>query len=347
MSENNHIEELIVRYFLHDISEEEMCELESWIMESPENKNVFFELKKISDTSRRSVWSENEKEESWQRMYHRINQQGKKPEIRYISPYRRFLYVMNYVAVGFVALFIGWISNEYFFTEEVPETEPVALVYNEVNIEKGGRGSTLVLSDGSRVTLNASTSFRYPSGFSAENRIVYLDGEAYFEVTENKNQPFIVKLQRQDITVLGTSFNVEAYADEAHSVVTLLTGSLCLDSYNDAGESMSKMFIKPNQRAVSDNRSGSVSLEDIDNSLAEAWTEGKYKFKDESLSMIARRLEKYYDVKVHIEGESLKQMRYTGTFSLKQDIQEVLNVMDQAKRYSVRRKDKDIFIDKR
>jgi len=348
MSENTHIEELIVRYFLDDITEEELRELESWMMDTPENKARFFELKRISDSSRRSIWSEADKEASWQRMYDRLGSSKVQTKIeKPFIPSPKFPLWIRYAAVVLITLSIGWGINELVPVAPVPEIASIEPVYNEIRIGKGSRGNTLILSDGSKVTLNAATTFRYPTNFTTDNRMVYLDGEAYFEVAKDEKKPFVVKLKKQDIKVLGTSFNVEAFGDESYSIVTLLSGSVSLESYNEEGEPMSKMFLKVNQRAISDNQSGSVSLENIDTSLAEAWTEGKYKFKDEPLAAIGKRLEKYYDVHVRIETESLKQLRFTGTFSLDQDIQEVLNVLDQEKRYKVRRIGKEISIVKR
>jgi ferric-dicitrate binding protein FerR (iron transport regulator) len=348
MSENNHIEELIVRCFLGEINETELRELEIWIMESPENRNYFFELKKISDLGRRSIWSEREKEYSWQRMYNRLAAGAEQKEL--VLPVRASGYRLSwirYAVIALIALSIGWGVSEWFSSDTESLSAQVEPVYNEIKIERGGRGNTILLSDGSKVTLNAGTVFRYPTGFSSVDRIVYLDGEAYFDIVKDEAKPFVVKLKKQDITVLGTSFNVNAYSDENYSIVTLISGKVSLESYNEAGEPMSKMFLKPSQRAVSDNHTGSVSLESTDSSLAYTWTEGKYRFKDEPLSLITRRLEKYYDVRVHIEEESLKQIRFTGTFSLGQDIKEVLQVLDHEKRYTVKRVEKEIFIIKK
>lgn len=345
MIENNHIEELIIRYFLEEIDEEDIRELEAWIMESPENKSGFFQLKEISDSSLRSVWSEAEKEASWQRMEARLKARNRqeKPTLQTTRSMRPMIW-FRYAAVVLIALMAGWGINGWVSGEEEIVQAFIEPVYNEIKIDKGGHGNTVILSDGSKVTLNAATTFRYPTNFSAVNRTVYLDGEAYFEVTKDEAKPFVVKLKKQDITVLGTSFNVEAYGDESYSILTLLSGSVALESYDETGEPMSKMFLKPNQRAVSDNRSGSVSLENIDTSLADAWTEGKYKFKDEPLWSIARRLEKYYDVKVHIESESLRRLKYTGSFALNQDIEEILHVLNQEKRCKIKKQGKEVTI---
>ncbi len=343
MTEESHIEELIIRYFTEDINADELGELEAWVMSSPENKKLFFQLKEVSDSSRYSVWSEEEKEACWQKMYNRMSINATKEPKTFSSVKQKRSYLLKYAAVALVALSIGW-SASLFMTKKNEPLMAIDPVYHEIRVEKGGRGNSLILSDGSKVTLNAMTTFRYPTDFSDTDRTVYLDGEAYFEVAKDETKPFIVKLKRQSIEVLGTTFNIEAYSDENSSIVTLLSGSVSLESYNEQNELMGKMFLKPNQRAVSDNRSGSVSLEDVNISLAEAWTSGKYKFKDEPLYVIAKRLEKYYDVQIHIENERLRQTKFTGTFSFDQDIQDVLRIIDHEKRYHVNRIKKEIFI---
>ncbi|MDR0394980.1 MAG: DUF4974 domain-containing protein [Tannerella sp.] len=343
MTENSHIEELMIRYLTEDINLNELKELEAWIMESPEHKDLFFRLKKISDSSRRSICPETEKEALWQRMLHRISRDITKEREALLPAKNKRLFFYKYVAVALIALSMGWGAGLFMMNKHKPGAA-VSTAWHEIRVKKGGRGNTIILSDGSKVTLNAMTTFRYPTDFSETDRIVYLDGEAYFEIAKNEAKPFIVKLKKQDVKVLGTSFNIEAYSDENYSIVTLLSGNVSLESYNEQNELMGKMFLKPNQRAVSDNRSGSVSLENIHTSLAEAWTSGKYKFKDEPLQIIAKRLEKYYDVQVNIENEQLGQIRFTGTFSLDQDIQEVLRILDHEKRYRVNRIKKEIFI---
>lgn len=204
--------------------------------------------------------------------------------------------------------------------------------------------NTVILSDGTKVVLNAATTFKYPTSFNGKNRQVYLDGEAYFEVTKNEEKPFVVKLNKQDITVLGTTFNVQAYENESYSVVTLLSGRIMLEAFNEFSESTGRMFMKPNQCALADNESGSISLSEVNASLTNAWINGEYKFKDEPLSSIVKRLENYYDVRIHLDDPRLEQIRYTGTFSLDQDILDVFRIIDYEKQFVFKRIKKDIFI---
>lgn len=346
MSEKQLIEELIIRYLQQEIDEEELRILENWLEQSPENKHYFFQLKSISDSSRRPAYLRRQQGEiSWKRMEDRLKHKpkGKSPSTKFVSFYfwKSFL---KYAGIILAAISIGWGMGGYLPLKNKTQTSPDKVVYNQIRVEKGGRANTLLLSDGSKIVLNAATTFTYPTTFGEKERMVYLDGEAYFEVAQDAEKPFIVRLKKQDITVLGTSFNVEAYGNDAYSIVTLLNGKITLETFNEKGESMSQMFLKPNQKAFSDNQTGSVSLQETDASLAGAWIKGVYKFKDEPLSSIMKRLENYYDVRIHLENESVGRIQYTGTFALDQDIREVLRIINYENQFVFKQTGKEICI---
>lgn len=346
MHQKYDIEELIVRYLQQEISEDELRALNAWLELSAENKAYFFQLKSISDLSTHtSLLNEDEKENSWQKMHIRLRSASartasKEKEIKLWHA------VLKYAAIVLIVLSVGWKTGEFSKERELSESITKEVAYNEIRVDKGGRANTVILSDGTKVVLNAGTTFKYPTAFCSKDRQVFLNGEAYFEVAKNTEKPFIVKLKSQQITVLGTVFNIEAYESESYSIVTLLSGSVALEAFNEAGESMSRMFLKPNQSACSDNQTGSVSLKNVDVNFANAWLRGEYKFKDEPFSSIARRLENYYGIKIHMEDENLNHVKYTGTFSLDQSIQEVLRIIDYEKRFLFKRLGKDIFIEK-
>lgn len=346
MLEAEQIEALIVRYLKQEIGEEELCLLEAWLQEEPENKKYFFQLKGISDSCHHTFLpSEAWTESSWQSMKSRLHA---KPECKsFVRTFQKNRWVYGkYAAILLIVFGLGWGIGALRGSGRWTATEKI-LVCNEVSVEKGGPPNTIKLSDGTKVVLNAATTFKYPADFGDKERTVYLDGEACFEVAKDAGRPFVVKLKKQDIQVLGTIFNVEAYSDENTSVITLLSGSIALETFNEKGESMSHMFLKPNQQAFSDNRTGSVSIRETDATLSNAYIRGEYKFRDEPLSVIVKRLERHYGVCIHIENESLKQEKYTGTFSLDQDIKEVFRIIDYEKRLSMKYDKKDIFITKK
>ena len=342
MVEKYNIEELIIRFLKQEISEDELRYLETWLAENEEHKSQFFELKNVSDLFDHSIVTSNNAD--WQKMYDRIRKLSEGVPLQNESRIRDsvWLPILKYVAVAVLALGLGWGGGSFYSTPVVHEENVFAL--NEIHVPKGGRTNTVVLSDGTKVILNAGTTFKYPNLFNEKNRKVYLDGEAYFDVVTNKEKPFIVKLNRQEIKVLGTTFNVQAYSEDSCSLVTLLSGQVSLETFNEMGEKADHALLAPNQSALTDNRKGSISLINVDPSLVNAWIKGIYKFKDEPLSTIVKRLENYYNIHIHLGNSQLGQIRYTGTFSLDQDILDVFRIIDHEKQFVFTRTGNDLYI---
>lgn len=281
-----------------------------------------------------SLKDEVDVDREWERLFSSIE----KKTISKMKTRRLFLQYMKYAAA--VVLGIGVSLSTLYLTNQ----ENLSTVGNYKLVTSKGEKSYLQLPDGTRVWLNSCTTLEYAENYGHSNRSIYLDGEAYFEVSKNSEKPFVVKLKKQEITVLGTIFNVQAYGHESYSEVTLLTGRILLEAFNERGESMSRMYLKPDQKALSDNSTGSVSLQEVNASLSNAWINGEYKFKDEPLASIVKRLENYYNVNIHLDDKRLEKIRYTGTFSLDQDILDVFRIIDYEKQFTFKRVKKDIFI---
>lgn len=281
-----------------------------------------------------SLKDEVDVDREWERLFSSIE----KKTISKMKTRGLFLQYMKYAAA--VVLGIGISLSTLYLTNQ----ENLSTVGNYKLVTSKGEKSYLQLPDGTKVWLNSCTTLEYAENYGHSNRSIYLDGEAYFEVSKNSEKPFVVKLKKQEITVLGTIFNVQAYGHESYSEVTLLTGRILLEAFNERGESMSRMYLKPDQKALSDNSTGSVSLQEVNASLSNAWINGEYKFKDEPLASIVKRLENYYNVNIHLDDKRLEKIRYTGTFSLDQDILDVFRIIDYEKQFTFKRVKKDIFI---
>ena len=172
--------------------------------------------------------------------------------------------------------------------------------YNTMQTPKG-RQFNLRLPDGTMVWLNAASSLRYPVVFSGKERRVEIKGEAYFEVTQNQQQPFIVSVNdRAEVEVLGTSFNVNAYDNESSIRTALLEGSVRV-SGNTAKPGKSAVVLKPGQLArVTGSENISVEKADTDKILA--WKNGAFNFNGSGLDEIMRQLERWYDIEVEYEN---------------------------------------------
>ena len=198
-----------------------------------------------------------------------------------------------------------------------------SLRYNEVIVPKGGEYQ-LVLSDGTLVYLNSMTKIRFPERFSEKCREVEVCGEAFFEVAENKRVPFIVKTGAYEITVLGTKFNVTAYADEQVATTTLVEGAVSI-SGKCIGEAKA---LRPNEQFVLDRVSGSVEIKNVDVNYYTAWKDGMFRFRDVRLEEIMHVVERWYDMTVVYEDESVRDLHFGFNMSRLETIEPLLNIFE-------------------
>lgn len=178
----------------------------------------------------------------------------------------------------------------------------------------------LLLSDGTEVWLNATSRLRFPFNFTGDKREVYLDGEAYFQVSKNDAKPFIVHTEQTDIQVLGTSFNVNAYSDGL-TRTSLVTGAVITKA--DGKE----VQLKPGQEAVYSSDKG-YRITEFDDSEVLAWMKGVYVFHNTPLSDIASVIERWYGVEVVFDNKELAGKKFTGGLEKLQHLDYFLETME-------------------
>ena len=194
------------------------------------------------------------------------------------------------------------------------------LVYNSVSIPRGGQYQ-LVLPDGTKVWLNADSSIRFPVAFVGKERKVTITGEAYFEVAKDKKKPFIVSSANMDVEVLGTHFNVSAYAEESIVKTTLLEGSVKINNKK------SEVYLVPGQQSQLNN-SGHFSIKnniDVDKEIA--WTKGKFQFNSNTIQEIMLQLSRWYDVEVIYQGK-VSSETFSAIIKRSSNISQVLKLME-------------------
>lgn len=190
-------------------------------------------------------------------------------------------------------------------------------IYNTINIPKGGQYS-LTLPDGSKVWLNSATSLKFPTQLNDKERVVELDGEAYFEVAKSK-QPFLVKVKDMQVEVLGTHFNVMAYSDEANINTTLLEGKVRLSS------GTTEVILKPGQQGLFTQAAG-FKVKAADTEQALAWKNGYFNFNDEELASVMRKISRWYNVDIAFNNRNSK-LSYAGVISRFNNVSDVLNML--------------------
>lgn len=187
-----------------------------------------------------------------------------------------------------------------------------------------GERATIELPDGSKVLLNSSSKLSYSSNFNQQNRLVRLEGEAFFDIQKSKTDKFIVKTKHHSIEVMGTTFNVLSYPDEQHYELTLLTGKVKVNSVDDPSNTI---ILKPNEKYEVDLISKKRSVSSSDTDIETAWLRGELVMKDIPLKQALARIERFYGVS--IEHQSIAKIEngiFTGRFK-KGNVEDVLKVL--------------------
>lgn len=209
---------------------------------------------------------------------------------------------------------------------------------NMLETPKGGQYQ-ITLPDGSNVWLNASTRLFFPTVFKPGERKVKVLGEAYFEVRSDPNNPFIVETATGAfLRVLGTSFNVSAYEEDAQETTTLLTGSLQVTS------GQSKVLLKPGQQATV-NAQEMVNVQEVETSYAVAWKDGYFMFNREPIKDVMAKIARWYDVEVVYQGP-VTETRFWGTVSRFSQVSDVLQLLEATGRVHFTIEGRKIYVKK-
>jgi transmembrane sensor len=209
------------------------------------------------------------------------------------------------------------------------------VVYNTISTARGNQYQ-LILADGSKVWLNSASSLRYPTSFTGDRREVELDGEGYFEVAtlrlrSGQKMPFHVKTKTQDIEVLGTHFNVNAYNDEVATKTTLLEGSVKVRQWSMVNGQMkteNEALLKPGQQAVLSRAHSPFTIDlspDIDQVMA--WKNGWFEFDNTDIKTIMRQISRWYDVDIRYETKTDNQT-YGGRISRNINLSNILKMLE-------------------
>jgi transmembrane sensor len=266
-----------------------------------------------------------------------------------ISHFKRNIkLMMRYAAVFIFAFGLSWLIHFYFWKNTTATPVDVAEQIQTVEVPYGSK-SRIVLPDGSVVILNSGSSLKYSnSDFSFNSRSVQLTGEGFFNVTKNPSKPFYVTTPGIRVKVLGTTFNVKAYSDEAVEEATLVSGKVEIYSRSDKEEKERPIVLKPNQKAVflkSENdflafdtaaiatrEAIHVKLEKVNlqspskTEQTISWKENTLVFDNESFKSLVTKIERWYDVKIILTYPELNSARFTGKFD-KETIEQVLNAI--------------------
>ncbi|TRX28934.1 DUF4974 domain-containing protein [Flavobacterium franklandianum] len=194
------------------------------------------------------------------------------------------------------------------------ETTIEKLVYNTIKIPYGKRFE-LQLSDGTIVHLNSGTTLKYPVKFIAsENRQVFLDGEAYFDVTKDKTHPFVVNADNLNVRVLGTHFNVSNYPEDKMTDVVLVEGSVGLYKVNEKFNAEKNTVLKPGFKGSFSKTDNQIKTKAVVTDVYTAWIKGGLTFRDMTFKDISKKLERHYNVTIVNQNTKLSDEKFNASF---------------------------------
>jgi ferric-dicitrate binding protein FerR (iron transport regulator) len=198
------------------------------------------------------------------------------------------------------------------------------LNWQAIKVPKG-RKIAIFLPDGTKVHLNSNTELEYPDKFGNKERLVKLKGEAFFEVTHNREKPFIVESNNQKITVLGTKFNISCYDDEKLVKTTLVEGSVKINSKINP----ESIILEPGEQSSLAIDGSILSKTNVDTKFYTSWINEVMYFKNEKLETLSKKLERWYAVDIVFESEASKNIRFTGVVRKEKSIDHIMKLIEK------------------
>ncbi|WP_455509428.1 FecR family protein [Butyricimonas paravirosa] len=252
-------------------------------------------------------------------------QPGKKQAVLTLSSGQQVMLADTIVHVNEKGMVISNFPDKELVYKIMNDTMKTETIYNTVTVPRGGEYK-LVLADGTIVWLNSDSHIRYPVTFSGNTRQVELEGEAYFEVTKDVEQPFIVRMNEYNVRVTGTQFNVRNYSNESLAT-TLVEGGVQIERKGKVDR------LRPGQQAVLENNEIRIRVVNVEEQVA--WRYGAFGFTQCRLENIMEELARWYDVDVFYMNQQVKDYHFSAWFKRSSSINEVINILEKTKKISL------------
>ncbi len=319
MKTNNNTKywELLAKYYSGECSSEETQELFKWKEESNENQILFNQVEKDFEIINLSKsMNKVNVDSAWEKVKNRIQKDEQDLPVFEENKTRSlsFRRVLQYAATVIILLGIGFFSTKIY---QRISSHQIVLEYAAANEQ----GKEITLPDGSVVVLNSESKITYKNFFAENERRVKLEGEAFFDVTKNPDQPFIIETKNAEVRVLGTSFNVNSDISGQNVEVFVESGLVQLSRLRNGDE---KILINPGDVGIL-NTVEIAKKKNTDKNVV-AWKTKEIVFYEDNLENVIKTLNKVYKTDIECNNEDILNLKYTSTFR-DQDINSVLNVI--------------------
>ena len=318
-------DEIIDKYLLGECSEEELQEINSCIKESKNNARRLFDAEELFCLGKNDYEIDEERiDQAQKKLFKKIREQQ-------VPPKKTFhLYkFMQYAAILIATVFIC--GGIYFFNNREEDL---------LTASADDQIKSLTLSDGTNVWLNQHSTLKYPQEFTGRQRVVILEGEAYFEVSKNEHKPFIVKNEAMNVRVLGTVFNLKNDKSCHTAEATLVEGQIEVTSNLHNGN----VVLSPGQRAELNKSNGLLTVKQVNAKIDVAWHNDMISFRKANILDICQTLEKIYNIKIILSSDIQSDKTYTGSLKKRSDIESMLNSLQNAVPFTYKIKNNHVFI---
>ena len=336
------MDEIIIRFLQDNATAEEKTLLESWLKENKSNQIEFESIRKTWDLTSRL-----NQIRSLDVITARKRIKGAIPEFR--KSKGMFYYWQKIAAIIIIPLMISVAGYFYFFSQRLNDK-----VFQQTITSSYGTRNHLSLPDGTEVWLNSGSEIRFPSKFIDNRREVFLEGEAFFKVTDDKLRPFYVNLGEMSVKAEGTSFNIAAYKKDNAFETTLISGEILLVKRRQTRKDIILFKMEPNQHTIYDKSMKKITLyeeelvsetdasdigviksvdagpipQEVDKfeNKYTSWINGKLIFRNDPMDEVVKRLGRWYNVDIQLQDTILYDFRYTATF-IDETLEQVLDLL--------------------
>ncbi len=272
--------------------------------------------------------------------------------------------LLGYAAVFFMATCITWLTKDYVNSKQSVTDQIIKTKNTEISVPYGSK-SRIILPDGTIVNLNSGSFIKYAVNFSSTQREIYIEGEAFFDVAKDLENPFYVKTKDITVKVLGTKFNIKSYPEEKTVQTTLVSGALEIYS-NKKRTKQPLITLSPNQQAIVEKETDSITTchavniiqetdliapepisigSPLDMSQVIAWKDNRLTFRDDSFYELARKMERWYNVNIEIKDKELAKKQFSGVF-VNETVEQALNALKMVTPFEYKMKKNNILITK-
>ena len=291
--------------------ESERKEIDQWLSEDPNNQKVLEEILAASNlSSRMEEMDEYDAVTAWKLLVQKALISKKEKTIRM---WKLAAAVLLIVGLG------GIIAQFYILHDVKPETE----LLNTKVVTQRGQTSKVILPDSTVVYLNSATELVYTNHFMAENRNVQVNGEAYFEVSKDAQNPFTVSMDNVMVQVHGTEFNVRT--DERDQTIDVILDEGKVELMHEEAAFKNTM-LNPGQRAQINGLHTQFTIDEVDSYKYTSWRDGILIFQDDPMSEVFKKLESWYDVDIEIQDQEIYDLNFNATI-MDESLEEIFDLM--------------------